>query len=447
MHNTAGDGQAMSADRPVETLLPLIKITDRVEGMQITRLPSRKPDQVAGSLERAKRIVHQNTVAGYALHGSIQQDKRERQVREMQVVLRRHLRAEQDHSHTVRELDILDLPRQILVFVQVADLHLVIRLFAPCGNPLGNLGEKESVPDYGAVLTAAGIFGIDPRNLPEVCDSDSNFGETDFDGLLPHPVPIHAVLGDSHGALFGQGCLRPGMIKSTYGTGSSIMMNIGEQPVLSTHGVVTSLAWSMGGKVNYVLEGNLNYTGAVITWLKDDLKLIESPGETQSLAEQAERDDQLYLVPAFTGLSAPYWDSYATGMITGMTGTTGKAELVRAGLECIAYQITDIVRAMSEDAGVTVNELRVDGGPTRNTYLMQFQSDIAGTDVQVPDSEELSGIGAAYAAGLALGVWGEEIFEKLRRTKYTPAMEESLRKKKYVGWKAAVQKVLYHEAP
>ena len=131
------------------------------------------------------------------------------------------------------------------------------------------------------------IFGIDPNNLPEVCDSNSNFGETDFDGLLPNPVPIHGVLGDSHGALFGQGCLQPGMMKSTYGTGSSIMMNIGENPVLSTHGVVTSLAWSMDGKVNYVLEGNLNYTGAVITWLKDDLKMIDSPQETQALAEQA----------------------------------------------------------------------------------------------------------------------------------------------------------------
>lgn len=286
------------------------------------------------------------------------------------------------------------------------------------------------------------IFGINPKNLAEVCDSDSNFGETDFEGLLPRPVPIHAVLGDSHGALFGQGCLKSGMIKSTYGTGSSIMMNIGEKPVLSTHGVVTSLAWNMGGKVNYVLEGNLNYTGAVITWLKDDLKMIESPAETQILANQAEADDLLYLIPAFSGLGAPYWDSRATAMITGMTRTTGKAEIVRAGLECIAYQITDVIRAMSEDASVTVNELRVDGGPTKNTYLMQFQSDIADVDVQVPDTEELSGIGSAYAAGLALGVWGKEIFEKLNRTKYEPAMEEVRRNKKYAGWKDAVRRVL-----
>ena len=287
-----------------------------------------------------------------------------------------------------------------------------------------------------------GLFGINPDNLAEVCDSNSEFGETDFEGLLPNPVPIHGVLGDSHGSLFGQGCLKPGMIKSTYGTGSSIMMNIGEEPVLSTHGVVTSLAWSMSGKVNYVLEGNLNYTGATITWLKDDLKLINSPGETQGLAQSAVSDDCLYLIPAFSGLGAPYWDSHAKAAIVGMTRTTGKPEVVRAGVECIAYQITDIVKAMSEDAGVNVEELRVDGGPTRNSYLMQFQSDIAEASVQVPDSEELSGIGPAYAAGLALGVWDDSIFSKLNRVKYEPKMEKELRNKKYNGWKNAVQTIL-----
>lgn len=286
------------------------------------------------------------------------------------------------------------------------------------------------------------LFGIDPKNMAEVCDSNSNFGETDFEGVLPRPVPIHGVLGDSHGALFGQGCLKPGMMKSTYGTGSSIMMNIGENPVLSTHGVVTSLAWGMDGKVNYVLEGNLNYTGAVITWLKDGLQMIQSPGETQSLAEQAVADDPLYLVPAFSGLGAPYWDSRATAMLTGMTRTTGRAEIVRAGLECIAYQIRDVMEAMAEDSHVEIHELRVDGGPTKNRYLMQFQSDIAGVDVQVPDSDELSGMGPAYAAGMALRIWDEKIFEKLNRKKYVPNMQEELRNKKYEGWKKAVEKVL-----
>ena len=287
-----------------------------------------------------------------------------------------------------------------------------------------------------------GLFGIDVNNMAQVCDSDSEFGETDFEGVLPAPVPIHGVLGDSHGSLFGQGCLESGMTKATYGTGSSIMMNIGEKPVLSTHGVVTSLAWSMGGKVNYVLEGNLNYTGAVITWLKDDLKLIQSPAETRALAKTAVKRDSLYLIPAFSGLGAPYWDSHAAAAIVGMTRTTGKAEIVRAGVECIAYQITDIVKAMSEDAGIKVGELRVDGGPTRNDYLMQFQSDIADAAVQVPDSEELSGIGPAYAAGLRLGVWDESIFGKLKRVKYEPEMEKEIRDEKYAGWKAAVGTVL-----
>lgn len=211
---------------------------------------------------------------------------------------------------------------------------------------------------------------------------------------------------------------------------------------MSTHGVVTSLAWKIGGKVNYVLEGNLNYTGAVITWLKDDLKLIQSPGETQTLAHEALKEDSLYLIPAFSGLGAPYWDSHASAAIVGMTRTTGKAEVVRAGLECIAYQITDIIKAMSEDAGVAVDELRVDGGPTKNAYLMQFQSDIAGAWVQIPDSEELSAIGPAYAAGLALGLWDERIFEKLNRVKYAPAMDAKIREHKYQGWKAAVAGVL-----
>lgn len=160
------------------------------------------------------------------------------------------------------------------------------------------------------------------------------------------------------------------------------------------------------------------------------------------LAEAAARNDSLYLIPAFSGLGAPYWDSRATASIVGMTRTTGKAEVVRAGVECIAYQITDIVKAMSEDAGVKVEELRVDGGPTKNTYLMQFQSDIADAVVQVPDSEELSGIGPAYATGLALGVWDDSIFGKLNRIKYEPKMDSVLRDKKYEGWKAAVKTVL-----
>ena len=185
-----------------------------------------------------------------------------------------------------------------------------------------------------------------------------------MEGLFSEPVPICGVLGDSHAALFGQGCLKPGMIKATYGTGSSLMMNIGDKPIKSSHGVVTSLAWGRGGKVDYVLEGNLNYTGAVITWLKDDLKLISSAKETEGLAGEANPADRTYLVPAFTGLGAPYWDEKATASISGITRTTGKAEVVKAALDCIAYQITDLVRAMEQDTGMRIEELRVDGGPT-----------------------------------------------------------------------------------
>lgn len=286
------------------------------------------------------------------------------------------------------------------------------------------------------------LFGLDAQDLAEVCDSDSCFGETDLEGFFESPVPIHSVLGDSHGALFGQGCLEKGMIKSTYGTGSSIMMNIGKTPVLSTHGVVTSLAWGMQGKVSYVLEGNINYTGAVITWLKDDMELIQSPAETEALCRKAEADDSLYFVPAFTGLGAPYWNSEAKGALTGITRTTRKAEMVRAGVECIAYQIADVVNAMSQDANTEIQELRVDGGPTRNQYLMQFQSDILNRKVLVPDEEELSGIGAAYAAGRGLGLYGDEVFTRLKRQEYMPKMCEDTRVRKYNGWKDAVGHVL-----
>lgn len=287
-----------------------------------------------------------------------------------------------------------------------------------------------------------GLFGIPTSCLAEVTDSDGEYGMTDFDGYLDVPIPIRGVLGDSHGALFGQGCVERGMIKTTYGTGSSIMMNIGTEPVYS-QGVVTSLAWKLNGEVNYVLEGNINYTGAVITWLKDDLELISNPGETEALAYAANPKDKTYLVPAFTGLGAPYWDSEATGVITGMTRTTKRAEVVRAGLDCIAYQITDVVEAMSKESGIAIGELRVDGGPTRNKYLMQFQSDIAKVNVQVPSAEELSGIGAAYAAGIAVGMYKrDEVFAKMSRTKFEPLMDAQEREEKYAGWKAAVAQVL-----
>ena len=286
------------------------------------------------------------------------------------------------------------------------------------------------------------IFGIDPETLPTVTDSDGLYGYTDLDGYFSKEIPIHGVLGDSHGALFGQGCLTPGMIKATFGTGSSVMMNIGEKPIFSDAGIVTSLAWSMGGKVNYVLEGNINYTGSVIKWLVDDVKLLGASRESGKFAAKANPEDTTYLVPAFSGLGAPYWDSEAKAAIVGMTRSTGKAEIVKAAEECIAYQITDLVLLMQQESGLPITEIRVDGGPTKDKYLMQFQSDMLSIPVAVPKNEELSGIGAAYAAGFALGLWDQSVYEKEERNRYLSKVDESSRKKRYDGWKAAVASVL-----
>lgn len=287
-----------------------------------------------------------------------------------------------------------------------------------------------------------GWFGIGPAMLPEVRFSDSLFGETDFGGLLPHPVPIHGVLGDSHGALFGQGCLSPGMVKATYGTGSSVMMHIGEKPVFSKKGLVTSLAWGMEGKVDYVLEGNINYTGVVTKWVVEELGLLTSSKEAGPVAQSADPADTTYLVPAFTGLGAPYWDSGAKAMLYGMSRTTGRAEIVKAAEECIAYQIADALELMGQEAGVAIQELRVDGGPTKDKFLMQFQSDILNLPVAAPEREELSGMGAAFCAGIAAGVYSKEIFQAVRRSRFLPVMEAALRRKKREGWKQAVETLL-----
>lgn len=290
------------------------------------------------------------------------------------------------------------------------------------------------------------IFNIPMECLAEVCDSDAIYGYTDMEGLFKKPVPICGVLGDSHAALFGQGCLEQGMVKATYGTGSSMMMNVGKTPVWSKHGVVSSLAWGRQGKVKYVLEGNLNYTGAVITWLKDNLGLIQSAKETEGLAFSANPQDTSYLVPAFTGLGAPYWEEHARASIIGMSRATGKAEIVKAALECIAYQITDLAEAMEQDTGMKIQELCVDGGPTKNAYLMQFQSDLLQGKVIVPEAEELSGIGAAYVAGLSAGLYREdELFEGNNSLVYNPTMGEELRTAKIEGWKRAVNSVIDSE--
>lgn len=282
-------------------------------------------------------------------------------------------------------------------------------------------------------------FGIDPANMAEVCDSNSRFGETDFEGFFERPIPIHAVLGDSHAALFGQGCLHSGEVKATYGTGSSVMMNTGQTPVKSSHGLVTSLAWRIDGSISYVLEGNLNYTGAVITWLKDCLRLISSPEETQPLAERARKEDGLYLVPAFSGLGAPYWKDQVSAAFVGMTRLSRKEEFVRASLDCIAYQITDVIEAMRQDSGINIHNLLADGRAAKNEYLMQFQSNILNAVVRVPETRELSGMGVAYMAGIALGLWDAGALHQINRRDYAPEMNAVIREKKYAGWKKAVQ--------
>lgn len=288
-------------------------------------------------------------------------------------------------------------------------------------------------------------FEINPDCLPEVCDSNALYGETDFEGFLSKPVPIHGVMGDSHGALYGQRCHHKGMVKTTYGTGSSIMMNIGKAPIFSDKGLVTSLAWGIDGVVEYVMEGNINYTGAVISWLKDALQILHSAAEAEQYASEANPLDKTYLVPAFTGLSAPYWKSDTSAILSGMTRITGKAEIIRAALDSIAYQITDIIGLMREESGLNITELRVDGGPTKNNYLMQFQSDVLGIRVCVPKAEELSVIGAAYMAGIELGVYKKkDVFRDMESKSFLPKMSRDERNKKYQGWSEAVNIVLTH---
>lgn len=288
-------------------------------------------------------------------------------------------------------------------------------------------------------------FGVPRAALPEVLPSDSVFGHTTAGGLFPKAIPICGMLGDSQAALMGQGCLEAGQVKATYGTGSSIMMQVGSDPVRSKNGLVTSLGWEFDGKRAYVLEGNINYTGAVVSWMKDDARLIFDPTDAEACARRANPADRAYFVPAFTGLGAPYWDDEATAILTGVTRTTGHDEIVKAGLESIAYQIGDVVGAMRADTGLEVSELRVDGGPTANSYLMQFQADVCDAQVSVSSVAELSAAGAAYVAGHAVGVYdANAIFERIERTTYARTMDPHHRELLLAGWDAAVRQAMCH---
>ncbi|MFS8639635.1 MAG: glycerol kinase GlpK [Symbiobacteriaceae bacterium] len=285
--------------------------------------------------------------------------------------------------------------------------------------------------------------------LPEARPSSQIYGYTD-PALLGAEIPIAGIAGDQQAALFGQACFRPGMAKNTYGTGAFVLMNTGEKPATSQHGLITTIAWGIDGKVEYALEGSIFIAGAVVQWLRDELKIIEKAADTEPLASSVEDTGGVYLVPAFAGLGAPYWDPYARGTIVGITRGTGRAHLARAALESIAYQTRDVLSAMEADSGLALSALRVDGGAVVNNFLMQFQADILGVPVDRPVVNETTALGAAYLAGLAVGFWKnrEEIEQFWQRDqRFEPAMDEATRERLYAGWKRAVERAKAWEEP
>ncbi len=288
------------------------------------------------------------------------------------------------------------------------------------------------------------IFGLSESMYPEVKFSNEIFGYSDPDIIFETPLPISGLLGDSHGALFGQNCFSKGMAKTTYGTGSSLMMNIGEDLLVAPEGLVTSIGYGLDNKIHYVFEGNIHCTGDTINWLKNELQLISDASETETLANSVEDNNGVYFVPAFVGLGAPYWDNNARAGISGMPRNTVKAHIVRAGLESIAYQIKDLVVLMENNGGIPLKVLRADGGPTRNNFLMQFQSDILNREVGRSDIEEVSALGATFMAGLATGFWKDlNEIESIRKAgdNFNPKMDKETIDQLYSGWKKAVERV------
>ena len=282
-----------------------------------------------------------------------------------------------------------------------------------------------------------------PREvLPKVVDSSGVIGMLD-PAILGRAIPVASIAGDQHCALFGQGCFEPGMMKNTYGTGCFLLMNTGDVAARSQNGLVSTIAWRIGGKCTYALEGSVFIGGAAIQWLRDEMKLIERASETEMIANSLNDNGGVYLVPSFTGLGAPYWDMYSRGTLIGLTRGTGRAHIVRAALESIAFQSSDLVSAMSSDCGRKPKELRVDGGASANQFLMQFQSDILGCRVIRPAVIETTALGAALMAGLAVGVWKD--MEEISRVwkmdlSLTPQMSEAQREKELKGWHKAVKR-------
>jgi glycerol kinase len=279
-----------------------------------------------------------------------------------------------------------------------------------------------------------------PRSmLPAVKPSSFDFGHYELDGIK---IPIRGVAGDQQAALFGQQCLQPGSAKNTYGTGCFMLMQTGEKPAQSKNGLLTTIAWGLEDKVYYALEGSVFIAGAAIQWLRDGLKLFAEAAESEKIAESAGADHGIYVVPAFSGLGAPYWDMYARGAIFGLTRDAGIPEITRATLDSLAYQTKDILTAMESDSGITLDELNVDGGATNNNYLMQFQADILGVPVNRPKVTETTAMGAAYLAGLHTGFWTMADIANVRviDRSFTPQMDKSTRKRLYEGWIKAVKR-------
>lgn len=284
-------------------------------------------------------------------------------------------------------------------------------------------------------------FDIPEGMLPQVKPSSAIYGHTNA-SVLGGEVPIAGAAGDQQAALFGQCCFERGMVKNTYGTGSFILMNTGKEAVVSGHGLLTTIAASLSDKVDYALEGSVFVAGAAIQWLRDEMRLVEDATVTERLAQSVPDSNGVYVVPAFTGLGAPYWNPYARGAVFGITRGCSKAHFVRAALEAIAYETNDVIYAMEEDLGQPLASLKVDGGASANNFLLQFQSDITKTEVERPECVETTALGAAYLAGLATGFFQSlsDIQENwcLDRA-FSPKMEESLRKEKLDGWKKAVR--------
>ena len=277
--------------------------------------------------------------------------------------------------------------------------------------------------------------------LPEIVPSSGIVGETTPE-WFGSPIPLAGIAGDQQAALFGQTCFQPGDAKNTYGTGCFMLMNTGTKPVKSENGLLTTIAWDVDGEVNYALEGSVFVAGAAIQWLRDEMGLLEHASDSEAIARSVPDTAGVYLVPAFTGLGAPYWDPYARGALVGLTRGAGRAHVVRAALESLAYQTADVLQVMEQDAGLPLQSLKVDGGACANDFLMEFQADVVHVPVERPACVETTALGAAYLAGLAVGYWTdrEEIRQNCQPERiFQPEMPEEVRQRLLDGWHRAVQ--------